>query len=74
MGWKVQVNALQCLGYFVQWLDKQVILEILLTLQRCIVVDHSTPTLMCTLDVASAIYKQVFLFISVCFLISFLHQ
>ena len=55
MGWKVQVNALQCLGYFVQWLDKQVILEILLTLQRCIVVDHSTPTLMCTLDVANAI-------------------
>lgn len=54
----VRVNALQCLGELVHWLDKRAVLEILQTLQRCTAVDHSAPTLMCTLGVASAIYKQ----------------
>lgn len=54
----VRVNALQCLGDLVHWLDKRAVLEILQTLQRCTAVDHSAPTLMCTLGVANAIYKQ----------------
>lgn len=54
----VRVNALQCLGELVHWLDKRAVLEILQTLQRCTAVDHSAPTLMCTLGVANAIYKQ----------------
>ncbi|KAH9310107.1 hypothetical protein KI387_038018, partial [Taxus chinensis] len=54
----VRVNALLCLGDLVQWLDKRAVLEILQTLQRCTAVDHSAPTLMCTLGVTNAIYKQ----------------
>lgn len=53
------MNALLCLGEVVPRLDKGAVLEILQTLQRCTAVDHSAPTLMCTLGVASAIYKQV---------------
>lgn len=56
---QVRVNALLCLGEVVPRLDKGAVLEILQTLQRCTAVDHSAPTLMCTLGVASAIYKQV---------------
>jgi hypothetical protein len=40
-------------------LDKEGILGILETVRRCTAVDHSAPTLMCTLGVANAIYKQV---------------
>eukprot|EP00249_Psilotum_nudum_P020686 c27809_g1_i2 orf=1666-3246(+) len=54
----VRVNALLCLGELVVRLDKQAVLEILKTLQRCTAVDHSAPTLMCTLGVANSIYKQ----------------
>lgn len=54
----VRVNALLCLGEFVHRLDKTSVLEILQTLRRCTTVDHSAPTLMCTLSVASAVYKQ----------------
>ncbi|XP_057815335.2 SCY1-like protein 2 B isoform X2 [Cryptomeria japonica] len=54
----VRVNALLCLGELVQWLDKRSVLEILQTLQRCTAVDHSAPTLMCTLGVTNAIYKK----------------
>ncbi|KAG6553544.1 hypothetical protein Mapa_004457 [Marchantia paleacea] len=54
----VRVNALLCLGELVQRLDKAAVLEVLQTLKRCTAVDHSAPTLMCTLGVASAIYKQ----------------
>ncbi|CAM6090431.1 unnamed protein product [Calypogeia fissa] len=54
----VRVNALLCLGELVQRLDKPAVVEVLGTLQRCTAVDHSAPTLMCTLGVASAIYKQ----------------
>lgn len=56
---QVRVNALLCLGELVQRLDKQAVIEVLGTLKRCTAVDHSAPTLMCTLGVASAIYKQV---------------
>jgi SCY1-like protein 2 len=55
----VRVNALLCLGEVVPRLDKPAVLEVLQTLQRCTAVDHSAPTLMCTLGVASAIFKQV---------------
>eukprot|EP01018_Ginkgo_biloba_P000863 Gb_28329 [translate_table: standard] len=54
----VRVNALICLGELVHWLDKRAVLDILQTLQRCTAVDLSAPTLMCTLGVANAIYKQ----------------
>lgn len=54
----VRVNALLCLGELVQRLDKPSVLEILQTLRRCTAVDHSAPTLMCTLSVAGAIHKQ----------------
>ncbi|KAL5227462.1 hypothetical protein ABZP36_015727 [Zizania latifolia] len=54
----VRVNALRCLGDLVPSLDKVGILEILQTLRRCTAVDHSAPTLMCTLGVANAIFKQ----------------
>jgi SCY1-like protein 2 len=55
----VRVNALRCLGDLVPSLDKEGILGILETVRRCTAVDHSAPTLMCTLGVANAIYKQV---------------
>ncbi|KAL2651313.1 hypothetical protein R1flu_019441 [Riccia fluitans] len=54
----VRVNALLCLGELVQRLDKIAVADVLQTLKRCTAVDHSAPTLMCTLGVASAIYKQ----------------
>eukprot|EP00250_Pteridium_aquilinum_P016453 c23109_g2_i1 orf=408-3092(+) len=54
----VRVNAILCLGEFVHRLDKVSVLEVLQTLRRCTAVDHSAPTLMCTLSVASAVYKQ----------------
>uniref|UniRef100_A0A0E0C4M6 Protein kinase domain-containing protein n=1 Tax=Oryza meridionalis TaxID=40149 RepID=A0A0E0C4M6_9ORYZ len=54
----VRVNALRCLGDLVPSLDKEGILEILQTLRRCTAVDHTAPTLMCTLGVANAIFKQ----------------
>ncbi|PWZ31605.1 hypothetical protein Zm00014a_039594 [Zea mays] len=55
----VRVNALRCLGDLVPSLDKEGILGILETVRRCTAVDHTAPTLMCTLGVANAIYKQV---------------
>jgi SCY1-like protein 2 len=55
----VRVNALLCLGDLVTKLDKHAVLEILQTIQRCTAVDHSAPTLMCTLGVANSILKQV---------------
>lgn len=54
----VRVNALRCFGDLVPSLDKEGILGVLDTVRRCTVVDHSAPTLMCTLGVANAIYKQ----------------
>jgi len=54
------VNALRCLGDLVLRVDKHAILEILQTLQRCTAVDHSAPTLMCTLGVSDAMFKQFF--------------
>ncbi|KAL5073385.1 hypothetical protein RYX36_012369 [Vicia faba] len=54
----VRVNALLCLGEMVNRLDKHAVLEILQTIQRCTAVDHSPPTLMCTLGVANSIFKQ----------------
>lgn len=54
----VRVNALLCLGDLVTTLDKHAVLEILQTIQRCTAVDHSVPTLMCTLGVANSILKQ----------------
>jgi SCY1-like protein 2 len=59
MQMQVRVNALRCLGDLVPSLDKAGIVEILQTLRRCTAVDHSAPTLMCTLGVANAIFKQV---------------
>jgi SCY1-like protein 2 len=53
------VNALRCLGDLVPSLDKEGIMGILETVRRCTAVDHTAPTLMCTLGVANAIYKQV---------------
>lgn len=40
-------------------LDKHAVLDILQTVQRCTAVDHSAPTLMCTLGVANSVLKQV---------------
>ncbi|MQM09484.1 hypothetical protein Taro_042355 [Colocasia esculenta] len=54
----VRVNALRCLGDLIPTLDKQAALDILQILQRCTAVDHSAPTLMCTLGVANSILKQ----------------
>ncbi|XP_051139622.1 SCY1-like protein 2 A isoform X2 [Andrographis paniculata] len=54
----VRVNALLCLGDLVHILDKTAVLDILKTIQRCTAVDHSAPTLMCTLGVATSILKQ----------------
>ncbi|KAK2975625.1 hypothetical protein RJ640_021070 [Escallonia rubra] len=54
----VRVNALLCLGDMVHILDKQAVLGILQTIQRCTAVDHSAPTLMCTLGVANSMLKQ----------------
>ncbi|XP_027339351.1 SCY1-like protein 2 isoform X2 [Abrus precatorius] len=54
----VRVNALLCLGDMVNRLDKHAVLDILQTIQRCTAVDHSPPTLMCTLGVANSIFKQ----------------
>nr|DAD37965.1 TPA_asm: hypothetical protein HUJ06_008606 [Nelumbo nucifera] len=54
----VRVNALLCLGDMIQILDKHAILDILQTIQRCTAVDHSAPTLMCTLGVSNSILKQ----------------
>ena len=55
------MNALRCLGDLVSTLDKNAVLEILQTLKRCTAVDRSAPTLMCTLGVSNAIFKQVFI-------------
>nr|DAD21189.1 TPA_asm: hypothetical protein HUJ06_022652 [Nelumbo nucifera] len=54
----VRVNALLCLGDMIHILDKHAILDILQTIQRCTAVDHSAPTLMCTLGVSNSILKQ----------------
>ncbi|CAM8989183.1 unnamed protein product [Rhodiola kirilowii] len=54
----VRVNALLCLAELVNTLDKQAVLDILQTIQRCTAVDRSAPTLMCTLGVANSILKQ----------------
>ncbi|XP_022861514.1 SCY1-like protein 2 isoform X2 [Olea europaea var. sylvestris] len=54
----VRVNALLCLGDMVHMLDKHGVSDILQTIQRCTAVDHSAPTLMCTLGVATSILKQ----------------
>lgn len=56
------MNALLCFGDIVHILDKSAVLEILQTIQRCTAVDHSAPTLMCTLGVANSILKQVCIF------------
>ena len=60
------MNALRCLGDLVPSLDKEGILGILETVRRCTAVDHTAPTLMCTLGVANAIYKQVSLVFLTC--------
>ncbi|KAH9626464.1 hypothetical protein KSS87_006424 [Heliosperma pusillum] len=54
----VRVNALLCLGELIHTLDKQAVLEVLKTIQRCTAVDRSQPTLMCTLSVANSVLKQ----------------
>lgn len=54
----VRVNALLCLGDMVHIMDKSAVSDILKTIQRCTAVDHSAPTLMCTLGVANSIMKQ----------------
>lgn len=54
----VRANALLCLSELVHTLDKHAVLDILQTLQRCTAVDHSAPTLMCTLGIANSIFKQ----------------
>ncbi|KAL0314045.1 UNVERIFIED_CONTAM: SCY1-like protein 2 [Sesamum angustifolium] len=54
----VRVNALLCFSEMVHILDKSAVLDILQTIQRCTAVDHSAPTLMCTLGVAYSILKQ----------------
>lgn len=54
----VRVNALICLGDMVHMLDKSSVVDVLQTIQRCTAVDHSAPTLMCTLGVANSILKQ----------------
>ncbi|XP_022886294.1 SCY1-like protein 2 [Olea europaea var. sylvestris] len=54
----VRVNALLCLGDMVHMLGKHGVFDILQTIQQCIAVDRSAPTLMCTLGVANSILKQ----------------
>ncbi|KAL9173573.1 hypothetical protein ABFS82_03G124000 [Erythranthe guttata] len=54
----VRVNSLLCFGEMVHILDKSAVLEILQTIQRCTAVDHSAPTLVCTLGVANSVLKQ----------------
>ncbi|XP_057737835.1 SCY1-like protein 2 A [Arachis stenosperma] len=54
----VRVNAFLCLGEMVSRLDKPAVLDVLQTIQRCTAVDHSPPTLMCTLGVANSIFKR----------------
>ncbi|XP_073137215.1 SCY1-like protein 2 A [Henckelia pumila] len=54
----VRVNALLCFSDMVHILDKKSVLDILQTIQQCTAVDHSAPTLMCTLGVANSILKQ----------------
>ncbi|GAB2271118.1 hypothetical protein Dimus_005966 [Dionaea muscipula] len=54
----VRVNSLLCLGDLVHSLDKQAVLDIIQTTQRCTAVDRSPPTLMCTLGVSSSVLKQ----------------
>ncbi|GAB2217242.1 hypothetical protein Droror1_Dr00000414 [Drosera rotundifolia] len=54
----VRVNALLCLGDLVPSLDKQAALDVIQSIQRCTAVDHSPPTLMCTLGVSSSLLKQ----------------
>ncbi|CAI9754270.1 unnamed protein product [Fraxinus pennsylvanica] len=54
----VRVNALLCLGDMIHMLDKHGVVDILQTIQRCTAVDHSAPTLMCTLGVANSILKR----------------
>ncbi|CAI9117163.1 OLC1v1018509C1 [Oldenlandia corymbosa var. corymbosa] len=54
----VRVNALLCLGDMVHMLDKSAVSDVLQTIQRCTAVDHSAPTLMCTLGVANSVLKQ----------------
>ncbi|GER27609.1 kinase family protein [Striga asiatica] len=54
----VRVNALLCFSDMVHILDKTAVLDVLQTIQRCTAVDHSAPTLMCTLGVANSILKQ----------------
>lgn len=53
------MNALLCFSDMVHILDKKSVLDILQTIQQCTAVDHSAPTLMCTLGVANSILKQV---------------
>lgn len=53
------MNALICLSDMVHMLDKHAVLEILQTVQRCTAVDRCPPTLMCTLNIANSILKQV---------------
>jgi SCY1-like protein 2 len=47
------------MGDLVPSLDKPAVTDILQTLRRCTAVDHSAPTLMCTLGVANSISNQV---------------
>ncbi|KAK9748953.1 hypothetical protein RND81_02G092400 [Saponaria officinalis] len=54
----VRVNSLLCLGELVHTLDKQAVLDVLQTVQRCTAVDRSQPTLMSTLSVANSVLKQ----------------
>ncbi|KAE8701854.1 hypothetical protein F3Y22_tig00110505pilonHSYRG00393 [Hibiscus syriacus] len=54
----VRVNALLCLADFVHTLNKHAVLDVLQTIQRCTAVDRSAPTLMCTLAISNAIFKQ----------------
>ncbi|KAH9605220.1 hypothetical protein KSS87_012845 [Heliosperma pusillum] len=54
----VRVNSLLCLGELLHTLDKQAVLDVLQTIQRCTAVDRSQPTLMCTLSVANSVLKQ----------------
>ncbi|XP_074280167.1 SCY1-like protein 2 B isoform X2 [Silene latifolia] len=54
----VRVNSLLCLGELLHTLDKQAVVDVLQTIQRCTAVDRSQPTLMCTLSVANSVLKQ----------------
>ncbi|XP_073279581.1 SCY1-like protein 2 B [Primulina huaijiensis] len=54
----VRVNALLCFSDMVHIVDKKSVLDVLQAIQQCIAVDHSSPTLMCTLGVGNSILKQ----------------